>query len=184
MPPRAWPPRVNRDAIQWPKDKTNLTPPRRRIYPKRRLRRLCEAQNHRCCYCGIEMVWVMDHRHSPTIEHVVPLSKGGPRSWANEVAACYRCNAGRKIKDPLEYLFQHHCGMSSQQWRNWNSRDRKDRRAEVLKATFARLGVPTDETGHPHPSLRDCWPQPKMPPKTAAATRTEEWARAAATGIL
>ena len=28
----------------------------------------------------------------PTIEHVVPLSKGGNHSWANTKVACWRCN--------------------------------------------------------------------------------------------
>lgn len=130
------------------------------------------------------MPWTNGHKHAPTIEHVIPLSKGGPRSWSNEVAACYRCNSGRKITDPLDFLFQCHANMASQQWSKWNSRARKDRRRAVLCAVFARLGVPVDADGRPHPSLRDCWPKPTLAKKLAATTRAELWAKAAGGAII
>ena len=41
----------------------------------------------RCQYCG--------HR-AESIDHVVPRSRGGSHTWENVVAACRRCNAGKR----------------------------------------------------------------------------------------
>lgn len=64
----------------------------------KRLRRLSEAQNHRCAYCHCVLVYEQDRNESMTIDHVVPVSKGGKRKWINEVAACARCN---RLKDNM-----------------------------------------------------------------------------------
>lgn len=58
--------------------------------------RLCEAQNHRCCYCGLRMV-AGDHDSYPTLEHVTPLSSGGADELANIVIACRGCNEERNV---------------------------------------------------------------------------------------
>ena len=67
----------------------NVPLPRRRIRANRR--NLLLRDGHTCQYCGL--------RGSPvelTIDHVVPVSRGGsPDSWENQVVACKRCN-GRK----------------------------------------------------------------------------------------
>ena len=42
-----------------------------------------------CCYCGA-------HIHKPTIDHVVPQSKGGPTTWENIVTCCKPCNTKKK----------------------------------------------------------------------------------------
>ena len=55
---------------------------------------LCEAQNHRCGYCGIrfsESRW----DGLATVDHVKPVSLGGLRMWDNEIMACILCNSGR-----------------------------------------------------------------------------------------
>lgn len=44
------------------------------------------AQRWRCFYCG-RPIW-----QSYTIDHVIPLSKGGPNKISNIVLACVRCN--------------------------------------------------------------------------------------------
>jgi hypothetical protein len=49
---------------------------------------LCEAQNHRCCYCGVRS-------DALTFEHVVPASHGGSSDWDNLVMACEPCNGRR-----------------------------------------------------------------------------------------
>ena len=51
---------------------------------------------HSCQYCGKS---VSDY--SATIDHVVPLSKGGLHTWKNVVAACKPCN-GKKADRSLE----------------------------------------------------------------------------------
>ena|ERR1700761_1955247 len=55
--------------------------------------RLAEAQNWRCCYCGLRLEKV--HPNRATIEHVIPLSRGGPDKAENMVIACRRCNGRR-----------------------------------------------------------------------------------------
>lgn len=44
-----------------------------------------------CVWCGRDF----DDTVVPTIDHVIPLSAGGPRWLENEVAACRRCNRDR-----------------------------------------------------------------------------------------
>ena len=61
---------------------------------------LCEAQNHRCAYCGRRTELVPGHAFhpgSPTLDHVVPLSRGGADHPENLVLACYRCNVVLKV---------------------------------------------------------------------------------------
>lgn len=48
---------------------------------------------HRCGYCGA---------HATTIDHIQPASRGGDWSWANNVAACGRCNGRKGNKTPQE----------------------------------------------------------------------------------
>ncbi len=58
--------------------------------------RLAEAQNWRCCYCGVRMegapgVWP----DGPTFEHVVPRSRGGTNLIDNLAVSCVQCNVKR-----------------------------------------------------------------------------------------
>ena len=51
--------------------------------------------NFTCQYCG--------DRFSPkhlTLDHVVPASKAGPKSWTNVVAACRECNQKKANRTP------------------------------------------------------------------------------------
>lgn len=43
-----------------------------------------------CAYCG--------SKSNLTVDHVVPLSKGGPKAWENVVTACERCNSKKGDK--------------------------------------------------------------------------------------
>jgi hypothetical protein len=56
---------------------------------------LCEAQNWRCCYCGIHLQGRGDDMDAPSIEHIIPLCLGGFRLWVNEAIACRLCNSSR-----------------------------------------------------------------------------------------
>ena len=63
----------------------------------RLLQALSEAQNWRCCYCGIR---VSDTFYDqPTLEHVIPKSKNGGDHPDNLVMACYACNNARSNQD-------------------------------------------------------------------------------------
>ncbi len=67
----------------------NVTIPRRMIRANRRNLLLRDA--HTCQYCGVQAA-----PFELTIDHVVPVSRGGSsNSWENQVVACRRCN-GRK----------------------------------------------------------------------------------------
>ncbi|KAK3243161.1 hypothetical protein CYMTET_47165 [Cymbomonas tetramitiformis] len=48
--------------------------------------------NYKCQYCGCG--------ENLTIDHVKPVSKGGPWSWDNLVTACSRCNTKKGSKTP------------------------------------------------------------------------------------
>lgn len=60
---------------------------------------LSEAQNHRCCWCGIRMVTGGQLSNSATIEHIEPKSKGGEDHPDNYAIACSKCNTKRGTKD-------------------------------------------------------------------------------------
>lgn len=51
--------------------------------------------NFTCQYCG--------RRHPPrhlTLDHVIPASKKGPKSWTNVVTACRECNQRKANRTP------------------------------------------------------------------------------------
>jgi len=50
---------------------------------------------HTCQYCGIRL-----SDKKLTIDHVLPLSKGGRHSWENVVAACAPCNNKKGDRTP------------------------------------------------------------------------------------
>jgi hypothetical protein len=61
-------------------------------------RNLLLRDEHCCQYCGI-------HAAPPelTIDHVIPVSRGGnPSSWENQVVACKRCNSRKANHLPTE----------------------------------------------------------------------------------
>lgn len=57
--------------------------------------RLAEAQNWRCCYCGVRMWRYGDADAVATTEHIIPRCFGGPDEEWNLVVACSSCNFTR-----------------------------------------------------------------------------------------
>jgi 5-methylcytosine-specific restriction endonuclease McrA len=55
-------------------------------------REVLRRDHHSCQYCG-------STRHL-TLDHIIPLSKGGKHSWDNVVAACERCNQTKGDRTP------------------------------------------------------------------------------------
>jgi hypothetical protein len=47
-----------------------------------------------CAYCGTGP--------ARTVDHVLPVSRGGTSSWGNTVAACGRCNGRKADRTPAE----------------------------------------------------------------------------------
>jgi 5-methylcytosine-specific restriction endonuclease McrA len=53
--------------------------------PKFSKRSVFIRDNYQCQYCGRRST-------KPTIDHVIPRSKGGKNDWTNAVTACHECN--------------------------------------------------------------------------------------------
>jgi 5-methylcytosine-specific restriction endonuclease McrA len=54
--------------------------------------------NHKCVYCGRSDVKL-------TMDHIIPISKGGPNIKNNVVPACRSCNSRKGAKDPSLFNF-------------------------------------------------------------------------------
>jgi 5-methylcytosine-specific restriction endonuclease McrA len=52
---------------------------------------------HTCQYCGSRLPVSL-----LTIDHVVPISRGGANSWKNVVTACKKCNNAKGDRTPKE----------------------------------------------------------------------------------
>ena len=60
--------------------------------------RLAEGK---CHYCGNAF-----DRSELTLDHVVPLARGGGSTKGNCVPACKACNASKRLSTPVEDIFQ------------------------------------------------------------------------------
>jgi 5-methylcytosine-specific restriction endonuclease McrA len=54
---------------------------------------LLRRDGHICAYCG---------KHGSTVEHLLPVSRGGPSTWQNTVIACVACNTRKGSRTPAE----------------------------------------------------------------------------------
>ncbi len=59
---------------------------------------LCEEHDHRCAYCL--------RREPLTIEHVIPLCRGGAHDMTNIVPACASCNKSKGANGPIDLLLK------------------------------------------------------------------------------
>ena len=55
-------------------------------------------ESYTCSYCGAVFVDV------PTVDHMVPLSRGGAHAVSNLTLACQPCNSGKCAKTAEEYM--------------------------------------------------------------------------------
>jgi 5-methylcytosine-specific restriction endonuclease McrA len=53
--------------------------------------------NYSCQYCGISVT-----EHTATLDHVIPLSKGGRGTWDNLATACRACNGKKSDKTHMK----------------------------------------------------------------------------------
>ncbi len=56
---------------------------------------ILRRDGHRCLYCGRGDVPL-------TVDHVLPLSRGGEETWENLVSACVKCNNKKGDRTPEE----------------------------------------------------------------------------------
>ncbi len=70
-------------------------------YPESRVsltrRNVLARDEHRCQYCGREFPSTQ-----LSVDHVLPVSRGGGNSWSNVVCACRRCNRTKGRRTPQE----------------------------------------------------------------------------------
>ncbi len=69
----------------------------RRPYPQLRVSRkgIFARDSHRCQYCG-------EAELPLTLDHVIPLSRGGGHDWTNLVTSCVACNNRKGDRTPEE----------------------------------------------------------------------------------
>ncbi len=71
---------------------------RRRLVVLSNRRNLLLRDDHACQYCGY-----VGPASELTIDHVVPVSRGGaPNTWENQVVACKKCNWRKANRVPSE----------------------------------------------------------------------------------
>jgi 5-methylcytosine-specific restriction endonuclease McrA len=64
-------------------------------------REVMERNKNRCSYCNKE--FGKERLDRPTMEHKIPLSRGGKHSVDNIVPACRACNDSKSVKTPDEW---------------------------------------------------------------------------------
>ena len=61
---------------------------------------------HTCIYCGVTVGDLVRGqvltRHNLTIDHIVPVSRGGKNTWTNTACACFVCNHRKGNRLPGE----------------------------------------------------------------------------------
>ncbi|MHA2279604.1 MAG: HNH endonuclease [Promethearchaeota archaeon] len=65
------------------------------------MKRRLLAKNHFCNWCGQKL-----DRKTATLDHVIPLSKGGTNGLDNQTLACYDCNQNRQDHLPSRTEWQ------------------------------------------------------------------------------
>lgn len=62
--------------------------------------------NYTCIYCGAKVGDVVRDvtltRHDLTVDHILPLSRGGKNTWSNTACACFACNHRKGNRLPGE----------------------------------------------------------------------------------
>ena len=66
------------------------------------LRRSLYAKSKKCYWCRKDLLL-----HEATLDHMIPISKGGSNGPDNQVLACEGCNHGRKNDLPTKTEWQH-----------------------------------------------------------------------------
>lgn len=56
--------------------------------------------NYQCAYCGVK-----ENGKKLTIDHIIPLTKGGTDDWFNLIPACRSCNLSKNHKPVRQWYF-------------------------------------------------------------------------------
>ena len=60
-----------------------------------------------CPYCGVTMTFNAGTEWVPSkasIEHIVPIDRGGDDTWGNLTLCCMRCNVSKQSKTAAEFV--------------------------------------------------------------------------------
>ncbi len=63
--------------------------------------KIFERDGYKCHYCSKMLT-----RYSATLDHILPVSKGGDNSYDNLITACLHCNSQRTNKDVMEAIIK------------------------------------------------------------------------------
>lgn len=72
--------------------------------------KLRNIHGDQCCYCGVAMVFERGRKGEginplrATLEHVMPLSRGGSHTFDNTALACHSCNTRKHNKTVEEFM--------------------------------------------------------------------------------
>lgn len=67
-------------------------------------RKHAKKQGHLCAYCGHLLSEDPRSRWVTTLDHVVPIARGGRDHWENTCAACRVCNQSKADRTAEEFL--------------------------------------------------------------------------------
>lgn len=70
------------------------------------VRALRQRDGDTCSYCDCELMFERTNSYEPnkaSVDHVVPLVKGGAHTWDNVVIACLRCNIRKRDRNVDEW---------------------------------------------------------------------------------
>lgn len=83
--------------------------PKRSGRPDSRIRQAVIAMHTNCWLCGepVDKTLRWPHPKSPSLDHVIPISQGGPTTIANGRLACLGCNSSRRDK-PIDPVTSQH----------------------------------------------------------------------------
>jgi hypothetical protein len=96
--------------------------------------RIRERDEHACVYCG--------HTKYLTLDHILPLSRGGNNDELNLAIACRPCNSKKNAKTPEESGMQFLKPESEERWRNY-----KNSAGEKRSKTEQKRETQMDDTG-------------------------------------
>ena len=67
--------------------------PYKKLQPSKR--NVFKRDKYVCQYCGIKC-------QAPTVDHVIPKSRGGKNTWTNMTTSCFKCNNKKNNRTPVE----------------------------------------------------------------------------------
>ena len=122
-------------AIRCAKEHVNKCIPKKRNrgLGKRIRKRLTDQGQTHCAYCGVDLSTTKS-----TIDHIVPLSRGGTNSIKNLVLACFRCNHRKGDQTP-------------EQWERTRKQQAINRNHKSSRPTTAAAGVGETSSTPMHP---------------------------------